>query len=476
MNNKTFYPDLIKRCQQCKEIDLAAYLVTHEGFVVSSKSSRRNPVLKDPLNGFHYLIKQNPIRQSEYQAYITENVLPDGSTNFNRKHISLIDYMMQKHHLSLGEAVEKIETNTGIIKPLPEYKRQATSSQLSTPSNTTKTFDSLKPFFNYEYLCNIRKLNNNIINEPFIKNSLRSLPVGNYTNTVFPMKNREGEIKNWCEKNAIRVSNDAFKSWQSFPEASTSGLLYLSEKTPNPEFLVFSETPIDAISYYQLNHDLLKDKCLLISSCGNINPGMLNHLEDICLHYPSAKLIIANDFDAAGLRFDFMIAASRSGTLTGPDAIKPFFHPIQPATPAAASGEIRSNNSFNCSFLATNENKLNELRISLARLSCDKLLNLQFSSIDQKFVDDKVHFTFSVNFQNSLRTSKILLEHFCELHNLKDTILFDKPDRALKDFNEMVKTGKQHEQEKLKLFMSDTNADKFSLLNENTEKKKTLKP
>src|SRR5688572_1035086 len=102
MGYKKFYPDLISRCEQCKQYDFAAFLLQHENFVQSPKSTKKYPVLVDPLNGFHYLIKKNPNNGSQFQGFITEDVFPDGTTNFQKKHFTLVDYIMQRYRLELG--------------------------------------------------------------------------------------------------------------------------------------------------------------------------------------------------------------------------------------------------------------------------------------------------------------------------------------------------------------------------------------
>ena len=431
MMSNTYYQDLIKRCDNCKELDFAAYLMSKEHFTISSSSTRRKPVLKDPLNGYHYIIKNNPLKPSQYQAYITEQVLPDGTTNFSKKHITLIDYIMMKYHLNLGEAVVHIESNAGIMAPLSPV-----NTKRSEPAKQPKrlvNINNLKPYTDTYYLSELRKIDPAILQEPVIKTALRNIAVQHHNNTAFPMKNHEGQIITWCEKNAVAQPDGSLKSWQSFPEKSTIGLLFLTEKPAFTRYIVFSETPIDAISYYQVNHELLKDSTLIVSSCGNINPEMLSHLQNILQKNPQAKLIVANDFDAAGFRFDFMIAASCGGLFSSSDSIKPFFHPIQ-----TAAG---THSFFKCSFLSNDHSELSNYRNSLELYSMHKQLPFELSTIGQVNSGEQSQHTFSIQFSFNLRHSKLLLTHFCDYFRLHHKMLFDKPARGLKDWNLVVSSG-----------------------------------
>jgi hypothetical protein len=442
MMSNTYIQDLIKRCENCKELDFASYLMSKEHFTVSSSSTRRKPVLKDPLNGYHYIIKNNPLKPSQYQAYITEQVLPDGTTNFSKKHITLIDYIMMKYHLNLGEAVLHIESNAGIMAPLLPV-----NTKRSEPAKQPKrvvNINDLKPYSDTYYLSELRKIDSGILQEPVIKNALRNITVQNHNNTAFPMKNQDGQIITWCEKNAVAQPDGTLKSWQSFPEKSTIGLLFLTEKPAFTRYVVFSETPIDAISYYQVNHELLKDSTLIVSSCGNINPEMLSHLQHILQKNPQAKLIVANDFDAAGFRFDFMIASSCGGLFSASDSITPFFHPIQ-----TAAG---SHSFFKCTFLSGVHDDLSGYRNSLELYSMSKQLPFEVSSIEQVNTGEQLQHTFNIQFSFNLRHSKLLLTHFCDYFRLHTKIHFDKPGRGLKDWNLVVSSGKYETSSQLQAF------------------------
>lgn len=444
-----YFPDLPNRIEKCKEIDLAAYLVTYENFTVSEKSSKNTPVLKDPLNGFHYLIKKNPMRPSQYQAYITEDVLPDGSMNFGKKHISLIDYVMLRNRLSLTDAVTQIEQNTN-TKPLTSSLGAAPDK---SPSSGIADTSLLKPLSDISYLNTIRGLNASIIREPHILSSLRQRKFKSYINTAFPMRNMAGEIKNWCEKNAIPQPDGSLRSWESFPSASTTGLLF---RTGNPgndpsnvKYIVFSETPIDALSYYQLNHSFLADKTILVSSCGNINAQMMANFSHLLAStYQNARIICANDYDAAGFRFDFMIAAAGAGSLNLSDSIRPLIHMKQ--TPAGdlpqnddslnKSGLNSNLNHFVCSFSSTDRDKLLDYQKNVIQLSAAKHLNFSFSPIDTVAIDrnsNAYHFAFQ--FPYNLRSMKLLLDNYNSYFNLADKFLFDKTDRNFKDWNECLK-------------------------------------
>jgi len=465
MQQKKYYPDLISRCEECKRKDFVDYLLQHEHFTVSEKSTRKYPVLKDPLNGYHYLIKKNPRNSSQYQCYITEDVNPDGSTNFSKRHFTLVDYIMQKYRLELGEAVEHIESKSGTSLPISNW--QAPVSSKPKPKKYSADSTLLMPYSDLTYLTEIRKIQSSIVLEPFLKKALRQIAFSRYTNTVFPMKNMEGKILNWCEKNAIPQKNGNLKSWNSFPEGTTNGLLFISDPPPFTKYILFSEAPIDAISYYQINHSILKDSCLIVSSCGNINSDMLVHLNKIMDRYPDAKLAVANDFDAAGFRFDFMIASACGGRFSTSDSIKPFFHPIKTSN----DGE----SFFKCSFISNNPESIENYHRSLSLYANNKLLSFSFSPIEATKEHNEIQHLFQLQFSFNLRHSKLLLDHYCDYFQLHRHILFDKPSRGFRDWNETLGSGNFYPSDNLKTFSNPRDSQLHLSGVEQDIKKKMIK-
>lgn len=118
-----------------------------------------------------------------------------------------------------------------------------------------------------------------------------------FQNISFLLKNSEFKNLSYIEKNL---------DYQSFKEnVSTDGLLYVNN-FKDPKELIFSETPIDLISFAQMYHKI-NEQTILTSSAGNINTEQLHFLAQLIEKNDIKSLTICNDNDVAGHRFDYNI-------------------------------------------------------------------------------------------------------------------------------------------------------------------------
>lgn len=188
------------------------------------------------------------------------------------------------------------------------------------------------------------------LSQALVNNYLNRLPSKNliFQNTAFPLFALDGNLASLDIRNAkfkqfpaverreaLWLSNSHFRlkeSYQNIP-ADTSGTLYRNltnneiqfcyfnpNNLPNhisikpnkvPELfepvqanrLVLCESPVDALSFAQLNPEMPDERRLYIATCGTPAKYQMEHIQHLLNRNPSAEVVIAQDGDNAGIRF-----------------------------------------------------------------------------------------------------------------------------------------------------------------------------
>ena len=116
---------------------------------------------------------------------------------------------------------------------------------------------------------------------------------------VFPLKEVNGNtVVGMSLKNAEgeRMLGRRAGLWVSGPTKNTKAPL---------EQLVITESPIDAMSYYQLHRDrMLKENTVLISTAGNPGKAQLSAVRELIEQQKVGKVILAHDNDKAGAQYN----------------------------------------------------------------------------------------------------------------------------------------------------------------------------
>ena len=169
-----------------------------------------------------------------------------------------------------------------------------------------------------------------------------------FQNTAFPLFALDGNLASLDIRNAkfkqfpaverreaLWLSNSHFRlkeSHQNIP-ADTCGTLYRNltnneirfcffnhnnqstqvsiESNKVPELfepiqsnrLVLCESPVDALSFAQLNPEIPEEHRLYIATCGTPAKYQMEHIQHLLNRNPSAEVVIAQDGDNAGIRF-----------------------------------------------------------------------------------------------------------------------------------------------------------------------------
>ena len=437
-----------QRCQQCREVNIADYLMSQEGFVPDTKRSNRawvngtatgsagSIVLENPSTGEKYLVKKNPRATSEYQFYIVQGSMPGQPPN---RYFTLIDYMLYKKNLPFGAALAAIERFAGLPQPL--FKPISTVATPKKPRTASGRADitQLMPLTHLDYLHS-RGITNATLQDPLLKSRIYNVQSHDFYNTAFPMWNGQGEMVTWCAKNAY-----GGKTYQHFPpNVSTDRCLFTSlPPAGNCDFLLFSETPMDALSYYQL-HPHLHGRCLIVSSNGILLQSHLPLIQDMINRYSTRNVIAVNDKDAAGYRYDLMLAGSLH------DA-------YQPAPPVHSTVSVRKNlnhHTLNWADVVLSADQahlpnLEQIRHKFLE-KMQQLSSFAVSEIVNKETEG-IYFTVSTPIEQlHIKRMIDIIAHTTD--GWRDFMLFDKPSGAsmrghrLKDWNEVVQDNRERGQ------------------------------
>lgn len=270
-------------------------LAIANGYVLSKKDGLKWPVLKDSVSGEKIIII-NPT-SSANQGYFNPQDDKDKGT--------LIDFV--KNRLGSIFAYESGSSEiSNINKVLYSYLKldapekrinQATINKIKD-NRIIKDFvipDGITSLQAPEYLLS-RHLAASVINDELFKGRIFNVKIGNYNNNIgFPYYDVAGaiigyEIRNKDYKHVVDGSNRSAGVWHSNIPTVT-------------EQIVLTESPIDALSYYQLNG---KENTLFASFGGSVADDQIATISGIKnrIHLSSNfRYVSAVDNDKAGDRY-----------------------------------------------------------------------------------------------------------------------------------------------------------------------------
>jgi len=245
--------------------------------------------------------------------------------------------------------------------------------------------------------------------------------------------------------------------------------------------LLFSENPEDALSYYQIHYDCLKNKTFIASYMGTFRKDQGDLLSDICKKNQISKIILINDNDAAGINFDLMALC----------AIKPFSSIVVPNIKASCNKLIdgtllplQLQNKLHYNFLFS-ENEFDFANKFNVLLEKEFFSYKNRKSFNESFIKDEISNKFIVDFE--CKNDKLHIEDiiyiFCKADKsnyFNEHFFIDKPNDILK-VNESNKSEMKDWNEFLNHYKNDKLDDKklcdflYDYCDNKIEKKKGLK-
>ena len=274
------------------------------GYEMDSRKSSKNCIVMKSPSDEKFLFYKN--RENGHYLYVnaSANSKPDSIIGFVQYNIPDFSLGDVRHFLRQRLGASIIQSKTVALEPTIKPNPR----QFSLPA-------SISTFTNFQYL-NKRGIVNQIICNSLFKDTISQYNVstkGDIThhNLAFP-------IHNFNQLVGYELKNSHFKG--TLENSQKSEGFWNSNIPPKPiSSMIVVESPIEALSHYQLFENKLKNNSpLYISSNGNPSNNHLQLLHDYINFYQPGKIGLANNNDLAGMRFNinYLGSASRQSQST----------------------------------------------------------------------------------------------------------------------------------------------------------------
>lgn len=385
------------------DIDLVGYLTRKEGYKVDPKiTSNATTGLINEETGSKIFVKV----LTNNQQIFSDKKAPLGTGTSQGG--SIIDYVKNyKNITNLGE-VRKIlrqELNDGSLG-VPYSQMENRPKRKEVPAYSQEYFN-FTPILKSSYL-NSRGISNETINSPAFAGRVGEKLIKSsnadkiYTSTVFPMYEKLSEkvvgleVKNEFYSGSFNHSNKKESFWKSNPPINSEGVK-----------VFIGESPIDALSHFQLKNKDNKLGLLYISTLGEVggDSERLKILTDY-LEKRDNKIsgyILGNDNDSAGVRYNINIIGN-ANVKESDITIKV----IAEADQHYARISVISDDPKKLSLFEKDANKAN----NQLPLTTDH--NMQYRNFNTaKLEDGKFKLTFLMNnrYENLLPIEKLAIKH-----------------------------------------------------------------
>jgi len=264
------------------------------GYKLRKRDGIKWPVLKDEISG-NKIIIVNP-QSTSNQGYFNPQDTKDKGTliNFVKNRLgSVFPYISGKSEAGNINAVLYNYQNL----PLPEKNLFKTNVNNLVQEYSEKEFclpEGLSELKNPTYLF-FRGIQSQTINNFLFKGKIFNVKLNGYDNIGFPFYNASGETV------GFEIRNKQFKHVIEGTDRSVG--IWHSNLPTVLEYVILTESPIDALSYHQLKG---KKNTLYVAFAGAVGDAQIDTLQAIITKAnksPDLKFISAVDNDAAGRRY-----------------------------------------------------------------------------------------------------------------------------------------------------------------------------
>ncbi len=269
-------------------------LAIANGYKLSKRDGLKWPVLKDEVSGEKIIIV-NP-QSSSNQGYFNPNDPKDKGTliNFIKNRLgSIFPYESSKSEMSNVNAVLYNYQNLDV----PQKSIHKSNFEKLIENHSSKEFmlpEGISELKNIEYLHS-RGLELQSLNNSAFKGRIYNVTIDKFNNIGFPYYDAEDKIAGYEIRN---------KEYKHMVEGSKRSSCVWHSNIPNIlDFVVLTESPIDAISYHQLKG---KENTLYVAFAGAVGDVQLATLKAIIEQTNTSidfKFISAVDNDDAGIRY-----------------------------------------------------------------------------------------------------------------------------------------------------------------------------
>lgn len=250
-------------------INLVDFVASY-GFVKDVEKSSKSTICMRDASGYKILISLSA--NSHWQYF---------SVHDNTDNGTIIDFVAKMENCNLGQIRKILRNWQGCQSAVPEYHR-VKSKPIKDIQRVKSYLKRFKPLIESHYL-NKR----GIPDQTIVCDLFNGRVLAGYKGAViFPHFNTHGVC-------GYEVRSDDFTYFSETGEKS----LWLSNKNPSHDKIVFLESPIEALSYYQL---FPGEYCLLVSPCGNWSPSVSKTISTLIQRNKEKNFIAAFNNDKGG--------------------------------------------------------------------------------------------------------------------------------------------------------------------------------
>jgi len=301
MNNNKNIP--YSEIDEMKQGNLAEFAMDKYGYELDKKGSTSKLIRLEKIDNHSewMVIRKNGV--NGHQTFYNQN---------NQKG-TVYDLIQQKEGLTFRESHLKYKDNT-LIKESSNLQR---SSEIKTvDAETRKKYLSYQPLTNTRYLES-RGIENETLQSPQFKGRVFNKEVtmksgAKYKNTAFPIYkfNNDNTIGANNTHNGLELHNFKFKG--AATGSIKTGAVWLSNFNPNKPIdrITVTESPLDAMSKWQIKDSKERKNDLYISTVGPVTEENTKTIQRIVRNHPQAQIIDATDNDITGDRYSVAIKNS----------------------------------------------------------------------------------------------------------------------------------------------------------------------
>lgn len=428
-----------------RDIDLVEFVQQRSyGYQLDAKSSTKQAIVLQKRNqeGISLdtiIVRKNKETQQWYYTNPNDSRDKGPIWKFVMNRLGTTSYLKIDQHLSEYSNLENLRERE------PQIKRvQINSSSIENRSALVVKHYNLEPLSNMEYLKS-RGIAEMVLNSYEFQGRVLNENNKGFSNTVFPMYNRDGEIIGIERKNFAYNSNKDFGGAAEGSNKADS--IWYSKIWPDKKIdkFVLGETPIDLISYHQLKNKASVENNVYIGSNGYWTKNQIGIVQDLIQKHQPHSVILANDNDNSGKRFNISLIGQLNRPISKEDmALNPLssFQPqplITKDNKLTVDCDLESKFVVRLRFNSVFENQYEGIKIfkniedklSDIRNISSQPVNSRVSEIsDKKGV-------YEVTFVNATLELQKAQKLVLELRGMDNYLAVDKA--RSKDFNEDLK-------------------------------------
>jgi hypothetical protein len=291
-----------------QSIDLVDYATRRHGYDVK-KAGPRDQWYQLEKDGEMLIVSR---KAGGHQVYLNPGDDRDSG--------SIIDFVKTRENQTLGQVRQTLRQYLGEPNPSPAHGGPAAPSppplapaayapnasepaELETEAErrarlVAAVMGTHAALTDRSYLHH-RHLSDETIDSPAFQGRVFTSQQGNFRNTAFPLYNEHGIA-------TVEQRNDDYKHLLQLPKTGVWVSHPTEGKDTPVQRLVVSESPVDAMSYYQLHHRGAEGQpnTLYVATSGTVTERQVELIQKLIDKQEPREVVLANDNDAAGRRFN----------------------------------------------------------------------------------------------------------------------------------------------------------------------------